>query len=140
MPRTSRMVISDEKAVYHVMSRTALDGYPLEDADKDFMLELIKRFSKLYFTEILGFCLMGNHFHLLVKMFPEERFTDEEIKKRYKSFYGKDRVLSEGQIPYFRERLSSLSEFVSVTVHNTIILFTKLFIIRFCPFFGVLPN
>ena len=112
MPRTSRMVISDEKAVYHVMSRTALDGFPLEDADKDFMLELIKRFSKLYFTEILGCCLMGNHFHLLVKMLPEERFTDDEIKKRYETFYGKDRVFSEGQIPYFRERLSSLSEFV----------------------------
>jgi hypothetical protein len=25
------------------------------------MLDLIKRFSALYFTEILGFCLMGNH-------------------------------------------------------------------------------
>ena len=48
------------------MSRTALDGFPL----KDFMLDLIKRFSALYFTEILGFCLMGNHFNLLVEMIP----------------------------------------------------------------------
>jgi hypothetical protein len=31
MPRTSRMVIGDETAVYHVMSRTALDGFPLGD-------------------------------------------------------------------------------------------------------------
>ena len=50
MPRTSRMIISDEKAVYHVMSRTALDGYPLKDVEKDFMLDLIKKFSSLYFT------------------------------------------------------------------------------------------
>jgi REP element-mobilizing transposase RayT len=35
------------------------------------MLDLIKRFSALYFTEVLGFCLMGNHFHLLVKMIPD---------------------------------------------------------------------
>ena len=61
MPRTSRMIIADEKAVYHVMSRTALDGFPLKDVEKDFMLDLIKRFSSLYFVEILGFCLMGNH-------------------------------------------------------------------------------
>jgi hypothetical protein len=54
MPRTSRLIISDEKAVYHVMSRTALDGFPLKDVEKDFMLELIKRFSSLYFVEILG--------------------------------------------------------------------------------------
>ena len=61
------MIISDEKAAYHVMSRTALDGFPMKDVEKDFMLDLIKRFSALYFTEILGFCLMDNHFHLLVK-------------------------------------------------------------------------
>ena len=33
MPRTPRMVIGDETAVYHVMSRTALDGFPLGDID-----------------------------------------------------------------------------------------------------------
>ena len=78
MPRISRMIIANEKAVYHVMSRTARDGFPLKDIEKDFMLGLIKSFSTLYFTEILGFCLMGNH--LLVKMFPENRFTDEDIQ------------------------------------------------------------
>jgi len=106
------MIISDQKAIYHVMSRTALDGFPLKDIEKDFMLDLIKRFSSLYFTEILGFCLMGNHFHLLVKMFPESRFTDEEIKKRYEMFYGDSREFAKGQIPYLREKLSSLSEFM----------------------------
>jgi len=85
MPRTSRMIIDGEKAVYHVVSRTALDGFPLKDVEKDFMLDLIKRFSALYFTEILGFCLMGNHFHLLVKMIPEDRFSDEEIQKRFET-------------------------------------------------------
>ena len=112
MPRTSRMIVPDEKAVYHVMSRTALDGFPLGDAEKDFMLDLIKKFSALYFTEILGFCLMGNHFHLLVKMFPEDRYSDEEIKKKYEAFYGSEVVFSNEQIPYLRKRLASLSEYI----------------------------
>ena len=86
MPRTSRLIIKDETAVYHVMSRTALDGFPIGDIEKDFMLDLIKRYSSLYFVEILGFCLMGNHFHLLVKMIPEHEFTDGEIKKISKCF------------------------------------------------------
>jgi len=106
------MIIANEKAVYHVMSRTALDGFPLKDVEKDFMLDLIKRFSSLYFTEILGFCLMGNHFHLLVKMIPENRFTDEEIQKRFETHYGNSRGFAEGQISYLREKLSSLSEFM----------------------------
>jgi len=112
MPRTSRMIVVDEKAVYHVMSRTALDGFPLKDIEKDFMLDLIKRFSSLYFTEILGFCLMGNHFHLLVKMIPENRFSDEEIQKRFETHYGDSRKFTDGQIPYLREKLASLSEFI----------------------------
>jgi REP element-mobilizing transposase RayT len=106
------MIIGDQKAVYHVMSRTALDGFPLKKVEKDFMLDLIKRSSALYFTEILGFCLMGNHFHLLVKMIPEDQFTDEEIQKRFEATFGESREFAEGQIPYWREKLSSLSEFM----------------------------
>ena len=55
MPRTQRLIINDETAVYHVMSRSALDGFPLGDVEKDFMLDLIRRYSKLYLVEILGF-------------------------------------------------------------------------------------
>jgi len=31
MPRTTRLIINDETVVYHVMSRTALDGFPMDD-------------------------------------------------------------------------------------------------------------
>ena len=112
MPRTSRLIINDETAVYHVMSRTALDGFPLGDIEKDFLLNLIKRYSGLYFVEIIGFCLMGNHFHLLVKMIPEYNYTDEDIQKRYEKFYGDDSMFAAGWIPSLRAKLSSLSEFV----------------------------
>ena len=112
MPRTQRLKINDETVVYHVMSRTALDGFPLGDIEKDFMLDLIRKYSELYLVEILGFCLMGNHFHLLVKMFPEYKFSDEDIKIRYSDFYGDDRAFAYGQVPSLREKLSNLSEFV----------------------------
>jgi len=61
MARIARMMIAGEPAVYHVMSRTALDGFPFGDVEKDFFVDLLKRFSSLYFTEVLGFCCMGNH-------------------------------------------------------------------------------
>ncbi len=113
MPRVSRMVVQNQTAVYHVMSRTALDGFPLEAFEKDFLLDLIKRMSGLFFTEVFGFSLMGNHFHLLVKMIPEDRFSDEEVKERLELFYGeKKAAVGEGQLPFIREKLASLSEFV----------------------------
>jgi REP element-mobilizing transposase RayT len=106
------MVINDETTVYHVMSRTALDGFPLGDIEKDYMIDLIKRYAGLYFVEILGVCIMGNHFHLLVKMLPEYKFSNEEIEKRFVQFYGDDRVFTDAFIPSLRTKLSSLSEFV----------------------------
>jgi putative transposase len=33
MPRIARMVIEDATTAYHVMSRTALDGFPLKDVE-----------------------------------------------------------------------------------------------------------
>ena len=114
MPRIARMVLKDEPAVYHVLSRTALDGFVLGDVEKDYLLKLIRRLSSVYFAEVLGFCLMGNHFHLLVRMHPGEEYDDEEIKRRFRGYYGQDmkRVLQDGQIPLLREKWSSLSEYV----------------------------
>ena len=112
MPRIPRMVINEETTVYHVMSRTALDGFPLGDIEKDFMLDLIRRYASLYFVEILGVCIMGNHFHLLVKTLPEYKFTDQDIKKCYVDFYGDDRVFTDELISSLRSKLSNLSEFV----------------------------
>ena len=69
MPRTSGLMNDGESTVYHVMSRTALDGFPLGDVEKDYLQETIKQFGRLYFVDILGFVLMGNHFHLIVFQF-----------------------------------------------------------------------
>ena len=112
MPRTQRMIIDDQSTVYHVMSRTALDGFPLGDIEKDYMLDLIRRYAALYLVEILGFCLMGNHFHILVRVIPEHNFNDEDILKRYMDFYGDKRIFADGLVPSLRMKLSSLSEFM----------------------------
>jgi len=51
MPRTSRMIIPNEKAVYHVMSRTALDGFPLKDVEKEFVAANYQRFKHLFYSK-----------------------------------------------------------------------------------------
>ena len=112
MARIPRMLVTGEPAAYHVMSRTALDGFPLMDVEKDFLVNLIRAKSRLYFVEIIGFCVMGNHFHMLVRMLPDSDFSDAEITRRVVLKYGNDRQFSKARIPFFREKWSSLSEFV----------------------------
>ena len=77
MPRIARLKIRGEPAVYHVMSRTALDGFVLGDIEKEFLMNLIKRLSRVYFAHVLGFCIMGNHFHLLVRMDTGEDYDQD---------------------------------------------------------------
>jgi len=112
MARIPRILISGEPTAYHIISRTALEGYPMGDVEKDYFVGLIKQLGKLYFADILGFSCMGNHIHLLIRMRPETDYSDEEIIKRIHAFYGEDRVIGEGQLPFWREKLSSLSEFI----------------------------
>ena len=38
MARIPRMVITEEPTVYHIISRTALDGFVLGDVEKDYLL------------------------------------------------------------------------------------------------------
>jgi len=90
MPRIARMKVKGEPAVYHVISRTALDGFVLGDVEKDHLVSLIKHLSAIYFAEVLGFCAMGTHLHLLVKMQPGDLSEYiKEIKQGFSRFYNK---------------------------------------------------
>jgi REP element-mobilizing transposase RayT len=112
MPRASRLLVDDQPAVYHVMSRTALDGFPLGDVEKDRLVDLIRHFSSIYFAEILGFCVMGNHFHILVRMLPAGQFDDADLERRFKLRYGPGARLTPPQAQALRRKWASLSEFM----------------------------
>ncbi len=112
MARIRRLINEWEPTIYHVMSRTALDGYPLDDIEKDTLVDLIKSFSKLYLVDVLGFCIMGNHFHLMVRVYPQDHYSDDEMLSRLRRFFGKKKTVSKHQLPFYRSKLSSLSEFV----------------------------
>jgi REP element-mobilizing transposase RayT len=113
MARIPRIMITGEPTAYHIVSKSALDGYPIDDVDKDFFVSQLVKLSRLYFVEVLGFCCMGNHFHLLVRMRPDQDYSDDDVKKRLAAFYGKKSDLyGDGQLPFFREKLANLSEYV----------------------------
>ena len=112
MARIPRLLVPETPTVYHVMSRTVLPGLPFNAADKDHMQSLILHFSRIYFTEILGFCLMDNHFHLLVRMFPINHGDEASLRERFRRAHGDTAVFSSEKIPDLRKKWSSLSEFI----------------------------
>jgi len=106
------MLRPDESTVYHVISRSALPGFPLGDADKDRLVFLLHKLSKLFFVDVLGFCMMGNHVHLALRVHPESSVDDAQVRERLEIDRGEGAFISALDIERGRRRLCSLSEFM----------------------------
>lgn len=65
MPRSLRLEHAD--AVYHVTSR-GVQRAPIfvDDHDRKLLLKLVGRTLTAYRARVLAYCLMGNHYHLVV--------------------------------------------------------------------------
>ena len=124
MPRIPRLLREDEPTVYHVISRVALDGLPFNSKDKEFLLWLMRKWSSIFFVDVLGFAIMGNHFHLVVRMHTVDGVDDEEVMERFvmmkrkEDYEGDDDMVYTGPIPgtkgfqALKGKLCSLSWYV----------------------------
>jgi REP element-mobilizing transposase RayT len=115
MGRSLRMKMSGEAGYYHVISRTVGKEFLLGDTEKEVFVELLRHYAGIYFVKVIGFTVMSNHFHLLMKMEPHEDYSDDEVWARVKKFSG-NRLLQEcrreGMIAKYRPYLENLSEFM----------------------------
>ena len=63
----------------------------------------------------LGFSIMGNQFHGVVRMHTDDNYSDENVCKRFALYYQNDkakRAPMPNQIPTLREKWGKLSEFM----------------------------
>ncbi|MDD5205905.1 MAG: hypothetical protein PHS17_10810, partial [Desulfobacterales bacterium] len=102
------MKVKGETAVYHVVSSPTLEGFVPGDREKDFLLSWIVRFL---LHRGPWFSIMGNHFHLLVRMQAGDTYSDEEVRERYERRYGEEKGagLDDDQMRGLREKMSDLS-------------------------------
>jgi len=118
MTRMRRIKVNGEDAFYHIISRTVQQSFLMGNVEREKLVSIIKRFSDLYFVKVIGFCVMDNHFHLLVKMEPEHKFSDEEIDERVRRNIKLDKNISFINIPYYRKRLENISEYMRQVKHT----------------------
>ena len=57
-----------QAGVYHVISRIVDRQFRFGDQEKEAFGRMMRAFAAFHQVEILTFCLMGNHFHLLVRI------------------------------------------------------------------------
>ena len=86
--------VKERETVHHLISRIAHRVYFLKDDERKDFLEIVRRAAQFSGVQLLGWCVMGNHFHLLVFL-PTPRFVDEqEVIERYGALKGQQAASS----------------------------------------------
>lgn len=85
--------IKVEGAVYHCVSRTVGGQFLLDEAAKQRLVDLLFPLAKFCGVEVLTYCIMSNHFHLLVRIPSQPNLPDATLLARAEAFYGKDGLL-----------------------------------------------
>jgi len=113
MARTRRLKILGDEAYYHIVSKTVGGEYYLGDVEKEKLLSLIKKYSSFYFIKVIGFCVMDNHFHLLVKTINNSEIPNDAVIGRIADFYKiKAKDITDDQLKKYRDKLTDISEYV----------------------------
>ena len=82
-----RHLVHGQEAVYHVTSRTACGQFLFDDEAKERFLKLLRKQAGFCGVDVLAYCVMGNHFHLLVAVPEACDISDAELMRRYRLLY-----------------------------------------------------
>ena len=88
--RTRRIKVSGSAACYHVMTRTVNGERLFKQREKEVLRKMIWQVADFAGVEVLTYCIMSNHFHVLLRVPDLGEISDRELLRRYQ-------VLSQSQ-------------------------------------------
>jgi len=92
-------------AYYHCVSRVVNRDFVLRDEEKDQLIEFMRVYERLYGLRVLAYCMMSNHFHILVEVpqRPTELPSDDGLVAKVRECLG-DRIANglEGELTHLR--------------------------------------
>jgi len=114
----SRLLDDSGEAWYHVYNRVACDKdqYPLEERSeaRHAFIRFLNFYSSAYFCEVATYTVMGNHFHLILRMKPFEKLDQTALEKRaekiYPNTFEQTRTWTDGHWEQFNKRLFRLAD------------------------------
>ena len=87
--RMARIKIRGRGAVYHCISRVVGGQRLLGSLEKEKLREMLWQQAAFSGVEVITYCLMANHIHLVVRIGGEVSATDAQLVERALKFYGK---------------------------------------------------
>ena len=117
MARTRRLKFHGEDVYYHLISRTVGQEFYLGNAEKEFLMSLISYYSSLYFVKLIGFTILDNHFHIIIKSEHYSDYLDSEIEKRLQQKSHNKKLTAAKKVELL-EKLSDISEYMKSIKEN----------------------
>ena len=84
-----RTKVSGASAVYHCMTRTVNGEMLFKDREKEMLRKMLWQVAEFCGAEVLTYCVMTNHFHVLLNIPEQAILSDVELMRRYKVLYPK---------------------------------------------------
>ena len=92
--RMARIKLAGAAAVYHCISRVVGGQLLLDDGCKEKLVEILGKVATFCGVEVITYCMMSNHFHVLVRVPARVELSDDELLARMAAFYGKKGILT----------------------------------------------
>jgi len=89
--RRRRILGRNKTNYYHLMSRVVSGDFLLGDEEKVFFRNTMRKLERFMGVKILTYCIMTNHFHILLEVPEVKDLSDEEILDRIKGLNSKKR-------------------------------------------------
>jgi len=77
------------RACYHVMNRVHGKAFLFDDLCREQFVHLLREVELFTGVEVLTYCVMTNHFHLLLKVHESKPLSDNELIARYERIAAK---------------------------------------------------
>jgi len=108
--RTNRFKVRGSEATYHCMTRTVNGERLFTNREKEVLRKMIWQVADFCGVRVLTYCVMTNHFHVLVNVPDSVDISDVELMRRYKVLYPKPTKYQEASIKVLKTQLAAGGE------------------------------
>ncbi|MFO8026183.1 MAG: transposase [Opitutales bacterium] len=108
--RSNRLKAFGSEACYHCMTRTVNGERLFGEREKEVLRKMIWQAADFSGVRVLTYCIMANHFHVLVHVPEPEELSDAELMRRYKVLYPKPTKYQTASIKVLEKQLSAGGE------------------------------
>ena len=80
----ARIRNTEYNTVHHLTSRIAHRAFFLKEEERNDFIDLMLRVSAFSGVELIGWCVLDNHFHIYVYLPNPPALSDDEVLRRFR--------------------------------------------------------